>query len=455
MLKYHIQTVEISSTQNNILLTGIPQTYNDLVVVVSGRTTRTGNNVSTPTLNINSDPANHSSRILYTDPSTGSFAISNLSYIHGSYIPTASATANTFGSTSFHIPNYTLSTTKTVSVDGVAENNGQSVTAIVSGLWTGTSPVTSVTVGVVPGEGDFVAGSTISIYGIRRGSDGVTSRSPAAQGGAITTSGGYTIHTFTSSGTFFAQRSLEAEYLVVAGGGGGGRGRAGGGGAGGYLAGQFSAVASQGYQVVVGAGGPGAVNNQFRADSGQDSLISGLTATNSIFSVTSIGGGGGGSNGGVSDASFGGGPGGSGGGSAIWTTTVGLGTAGQGNNGGGGTAAWPTFPVTTGGGGAGAAGQARFNTTKHTDGGVGLSSSITGSAVFRAGGGGGGGDTGTTRGEGGNGGGAPGGISAIGGNGTAATGGGGGGGGRNAGTGEEFNGGNGGSGVVIIRYLTP
>ena len=58
-----------------------------------------------------------------------------------------------------------------------------------------------------------------------------------ALGGTVTISGGYVIHTFTSSGTFQPTTRLNnVDYLVVAGGGSGGNpanGGAGGGGAGG------------------------------------------------------------------------------------------------------------------------------------------------------------------------------------------------------------------------------
>jgi hypothetical protein len=49
----------------------------------------------------------------------------------------------------------------------------------------------------------------------------------SATGGTVTTSGGYTIHTFTGSGTFALANPLigfQVEYLVVAGGGAGGKG---------------------------------------------------------------------------------------------------------------------------------------------------------------------------------------------------------------------------------------
>ena len=76
----------------------------------------------------------------------------------------------------------------------------------------------------------------------------------SATGGTITTSGAYTIHTFTGSGTFDATNApigFSVEYLVVAGGGGGFS--PGGGGAGGMRTGSLSLAAGS-YTVTVGAG---------------------------------------------------------------------------------------------------------------------------------------------------------------------------------------------------------
>ena len=62
----------------------------------------------------------------------------------------------------------------------------------------------------------------------------------SATGGTKTTSGDYTVHTFTSSGSLVvASGAGNVEYLVIGGGGGGGGYRSGvsygwGGGAGGY-----------------------------------------------------------------------------------------------------------------------------------------------------------------------------------------------------------------------------
>ena len=150
---------------------------------------------------------------------------------------------------------------------------------------------------------------------------GVTARSrfdtvtPNATGGTITYSGGYTIHTFTTSGTFTPGSAGNVEYLVVAGGGGGGSGNyAGGGGAGGFRTATGFAVTAQAYTVTVGNGGASATN-------GSDSVLSTITST-------------GGGKGGVGHETA---PstGGSGGGGAPLTSGA-NGTAGQGNNGGNG-----------------------------------------------------------------------------------------------------------------------
>jgi len=284
----------------------------------------------------------------------------------------------------------------------------------------------------------------ISIYGQNNWRDPIPT--VKAFGGIKTQFGIYTIHTFLGSGTFTALEDLSVEYLVVAGGGGGGQGTAdgvygpGGGGAGGMLQGS-SLVLTNSYDVTIGAGG-------VASPSGIPYEQGGNGTNSSISNFIAIGGGGGGSHTGVV-ATRGGGAGGSGGGSTGRTNdgqTGGAGTAGQGNKGG-----EPKATDGQGGAGGGGAGGAGVNATSSTigrDGGVGLSSSITGTSVFYAGGGGGGGfeDAGGSGGNGG--GGAGGGTDGV--SGTANTGGGGGGGVN----GSTNKGGNGGSGIIIIRYLT-
>ncbi|GEM_PF-6062712 len=278
----------------------------------------------------------------------------------------------------------------------------------------------------------------------------------SATGGTITTSGGYTIHTFTTSGTFTPSGAGNVEYLVVGGGGGGGGAvthdfadGSGGGGAGGFRTATGLAVTAQAYTVTVGAGGAGAPGTAQNGTKGSDSSFAGITAT-------------GGGYGGKGDDGVGGGAGGSGGGGGgNCTGGDNPGGAGntpstspsQGNNGGGGVGACDKRS----GGGGGGAGAVGSNSPSQNGGagGAGTASSISGSSVTYTGGGGGSSGTGCC--SGGAGGSGGGGVGAnvsgsTAGAGTANTGGGGGGGPTSAsGVGA---GGAGGSGIIIIRYLT-
>ncbi len=285
----------------------------------------------------------------------------------------------------------------------------------------------------------------------------VTNAAFSATGGTITTSGGYTIHTFTGSGTFTPTGSGQVEYLVVAGGGGGGGGwYAGGGGAGGYrnsTSGETTggggsaesplAVTAQAYTITVGAGGGGGANG-----------TNGSAGNNSIFStITATGGAGGASY--ATNGTTGGSGGGAGASNGGGTYTGGAASSPtQGFAGGNSTT---SSTGAGGGGGAGAVGGDGYGPGSHGGGGgAGLSSSITGSAVTRGGGGGGGASFSASGigGAGGAGGGGKGGDGATNNNtaGTANTGGGGGGNGGYSGGAAP--GSAGGSGIVIVRYLT-
>jgi len=76
-----------------------------------------------------------------------------------------------------------------------------------------------------------------------------------ATGGTITTSGDYTIHTFTSSGVFTPIRGNIVDYLVVGGGGSGGKQLSGGGGAGGFLTAEDFDVTAENISITIGEGG--------------------------------------------------------------------------------------------------------------------------------------------------------------------------------------------------------
>jgi hypothetical protein len=275
-----------------------------------------------------------------------------------------------------------------------------------------------------------------------------------ATGGTVTTSGGNTIHTFTSSGTFALAGGAGAnmDYLIVAGGGGGGMG---GGGGGGVLHLTSTAVAFGSYSVTVGAGGTGSSNGNVAGGDGGDS---------SFNSSTSIGGGAGGSpsNGGDGE------DGGSGGGSKRDGGSGGSGTSGQGNDGGSTpTGGWRGGSGGGGKGGVGANGGSNNNGAGGSgefagNGGAGTAYTISGSSVKYGAGGGGSCEGYGGRGYGGSGGGGNGYTNISGGScvssnyaESGAANRGGGGGGVCQSSNCSTSAGNGAAGVVIISYSTP
>jgi len=224
---------------SSVTFSGIPQTgYTDLVVKITGRSTRVAVQDYVKT-SFNGVTTNLSMRQLYVNG--GSPASSAETEIYTPGLPGASATANTFGNVEIYIPNYTSANYKSVSIDGVLENNAVGAyLALDAGLWSDTAAITSVV--LTPYFGSFVQYSTFYLYGVAK--LGTTPAiSPYATGGdTIMTDGTYWYHTFISSGTFTPAvgKNLSCDYLVVAGGGGGGGALAsspagGGGGAGGFI----------------------------------------------------------------------------------------------------------------------------------------------------------------------------------------------------------------------------
>lgn len=251
------------------------------------------------------------------------------------------------------------------------------------------------------------------------------------------------------------------EYLVVAGGGGGAGGQAsehggGGGGAGGVLSGVLN-VTPGSISVTVGDGGAGGTANA-AGGNGTDSSLAGT--------LNAVGGGRGGTYFSPNAANAGG----SGGGAGASATTSYLtgqdGTAGQGSKGGNVTVSGTNARHGAGGGGAGNVGGNTTASGGYTisagSGGIGITSSITGTTNYYGGGGGGGGSSyrggGATGGaSGGYGGGGDGatytGTSITQPTAGASNSGGGGGGGIGTGGGNATVGAAGGTGIIILRYL--
>jgi hypothetical protein len=140
--------------------TSIPQTYTDLEILVSGRTTGAGNGIN---ITFNSNTSGYTNAAMQGNGSgVSSYGTYNRNAGMFGY---SGDTANSFGSTKIYIPNYAGSRNKTYSADAVSENNATTAYMnIVNGLWSNTSAITSIS--LAPMDGTLVQYSTAYLYGI-------------------------------------------------------------------------------------------------------------------------------------------------------------------------------------------------------------------------------------------------------------------------------------------------
>ena len=173
-----IESKTLGTAQANIEFTSIPSTFTDLVVLISARNSQT--DPADIYAQFNADNGtNYSFRRLFGTGSataSDSAASSATAFRIGRSIG-SSYTSNTFSNCSFYIPNYTGSTAKSGSSDQVEENNATtSLQLITACLWSGTAAITSIKLQNLGGS-DFAIGTTMSLYGILKGSDGIVTTS--------------------------------------------------------------------------------------------------------------------------------------------------------------------------------------------------------------------------------------------------------------------------------------
>jgi hypothetical protein len=165
-----IETKTLGTAAASIEFTSIPQTFTDLVLMTSLRASTATNDAG---LIINGSDANQSQTQLQ---GTGTAASSSATAFDIFLICSSGDTANTFSNSTHYFPNYTGSTNKSFSVDSVSENNAsQAFQRIIAGLNSSTAAITSIS--MYPASGNFVIGSTVSLYGILKGSDGIVTTS--------------------------------------------------------------------------------------------------------------------------------------------------------------------------------------------------------------------------------------------------------------------------------------
>ena len=160
-----IATTTLASATTTISLSSIPSTYTDLILTFIG----TGSVASfQPSLQFNGDTAtNYSSTCFYGDgTSVGYIPESNINLIVIPEGNTLSTTVPSFFKA--NLQSYSGSTYKTCLVEYAGDLNGSGTVNRTVGMWRSTSAINQVLIRSANGAQTMAAGTTITLYGIKK-----------------------------------------------------------------------------------------------------------------------------------------------------------------------------------------------------------------------------------------------------------------------------------------------
>jgi len=158
-------TVGLSGVAS-IDFTSIPSTYTDLCLKVSLRTDRVDINEDIQ-VKINNSTSTYTLRALYANGTSVSSFTDTLPLDNNSGANASTSTANTFSNTEWYLPNYAGSNYKSVSSDGVVENNATGgIQVMVAHLWSTTAAISSLI--IIPRFSALINQySTAYLYGVK------------------------------------------------------------------------------------------------------------------------------------------------------------------------------------------------------------------------------------------------------------------------------------------------
>jgi hypothetical protein len=170
-----IQTITATNAIDAFYFNNIPQIYQDLYIVFTGRTnTATSSNPIFLRLNNTLTGTSFSSTTVQGDGSspTSTRETGQQFGMNIGTFPAASAGVGIHGLAIIHILDYkNTSRFKTVLTKTAANNNGSGVVRMNAGLWSNTAAVTALNVYGGGGGTDYFlqSGSTATVYGIKAG----------------------------------------------------------------------------------------------------------------------------------------------------------------------------------------------------------------------------------------------------------------------------------------------
>ena len=165
----------LSSAAASVTFSAIPNTYTDLVLRFTARSTAAGATDARGDIRLNGITTNlYSDTTIFGDGSTAqSTRATSATYLSCFTVSAADATTNAFGTVELYLPNYAnTSNNKTVSAYSAAESNTATATAwywngATAGLYRSTSAITEINIALRASGSSFVSGSSFFLYGIK------------------------------------------------------------------------------------------------------------------------------------------------------------------------------------------------------------------------------------------------------------------------------------------------
>lgn len=159
-----IQSEILTSNQANINFSTIDNTYTDLFLYVSARSTESDNG-SSLRVYYNGDTGNTLS--LEGRQIGGSGADYQVSYAQVGYVAASQSAANIWGVATIYIPNYTSNKRKSSNAEVVmpSSNTSEQYSVFNAKRWSVTNAINQIT--IAPGLGVWIAHSTFYLYGIK------------------------------------------------------------------------------------------------------------------------------------------------------------------------------------------------------------------------------------------------------------------------------------------------
>lgn len=174
LIKYE----KLSSNQTSVIINNIPDTYDDLYILISVK-----GDANELRMRFNGSTANYTDTFAYgivgPSPSFSDVVAAGVNgygtdeiYVGAKINPTA----NSFSTQRIYISNYASANPKLTSGEHLKASGTRTAfgsgTTIVGGNWNDSSPITSITFAA---DGDSIyAGSSFTLFGITAGNDGTT-----------------------------------------------------------------------------------------------------------------------------------------------------------------------------------------------------------------------------------------------------------------------------------------